>query len=378
MTQHMPPQAMSLFDLIARTWHLEGQVRQVLFNAGGTSLAVALADGRLAFIRTEDAEHPEKRLRMELDTGRTSIRPREKPLPLPMVSDVPIANVNVAISRLGDQGFAFAPYEGGGLWRATARGQTLKVPGKDDRTVTALAALPNADRILVARGSELSVVAEAGAEEIAHTEMPHEVTHIATSPDGSLLGCWGPGHVSVLATAGLDAIARIACGGEVIALSWSPCNRWLVAGCRDKSVLLVDVPAGSIDRIVDFPEAVRAVDFSGRANAMVTSGAFRVAGWTLPDLPFGDHQGAPIETGRAGLTIVDIVAVHPVRDLCAVSYANGLVTICRIGHPDEMMLREGTGAPVSSLVWSDGGEHLAMGTEDGKVSIATFPKNMFK
>ena len=102
------------------------------------------------------------------------------------------------------------------------------------------------------------------------------------------------------------------------------------------------------------------------------------AEWRLPDLPFGDHAGDPIATGKPGLTIVDRIAAHPARDLCAVAYANGLVVICRIGHPDEMMLREGTGVPVRALSWSDDGSHLAIGDADGTLSIATFPKNMFK
>ena len=159
---------------------------------------------------------------------------------------------------------------------------------------------------------------------------------------------------------------------------FSPCNRWLVGGGEEGAVVLLDVTKGSCDRIVDFPEAVKSVAFSGKAEAMITSGAFRVAGWILPDLPFGDHHGHPIETGKPGLMIVDLVAAHPTRDLCAVSYPNGLVVICRVAHPDEMLLREGTGARVNALAWTADGKHLAIGDSDGGLSIATFPKNMFK
>lgn len=70
--------------------------------------------------------------------------------------------------------------------------------------------------------------------------------------------------------------------------------------------------------------------------------------------------------------------MHPRRDLCAVSYGTGLVMLCRIGHADEMLVREGTGAAVTAMAWSDDGAHLAIGGADGGLSIATFPKNMFK
>lgn len=80
MIEAKPPQALSLFDLIGREWTLDQPVKQALFNASGTALAFLRADGAVALAPVADAEDPEKRIRMELDTGRTTIRPREKPL----------------------------------------------------------------------------------------------------------------------------------------------------------------------------------------------------------------------------------------------------------------------------------------------------------
>ena len=66
------------------------------------------------------------------------------------------------------------------------------------------------------------------------------------------------------------------------------------------------------------------------------------------------------------------------RDTCAVGYASGLVTLCPLGGRDELMLREGAGAPVTALDWSGDGTHLAIGFADGRAGIVTFPKVMFK
>lgn len=377
MTQHMT-QALTLFDLIARTWDVKTKVRALCFNAKGTSLAAMLDDGSLAFVSVNDAESPDSRVRVEADTGRSSIRPRSKPLPPPVSSDGPVARPDVRPCRLGEQGFAFAHVETGALWRATARGQTLAMTGGRKDAVTALAALPQAGQIVVAHGHRLALVAESGGAEIAGADLPHAVSLIAVSPDEAMLACFGDGQVSIVKASDLSAGPPIACDGTVLDMAWSPCQRWLVAGCADKAVLLIDVPAGKADRIVDFPAEVQTADFSSKAKAMVASGAFRVVGWELPDLPFGDHEGTPLETGKPGLTLVDRVAVHPKRDLCAVSYSTGLVMLCRIGHPDEMLVREGTGAAVTDMAWSDDGAHLAIGGADGSLSIATFPKNMFK
>ncbi|SFD20279.1 WD40 repeat domain-containing protein [Tropicimonas isoalkanivorans] len=377
MTQHKPPQAVSLFDLIARSWTLGAEVRQVLFNANGSAVAALLADRTLAFVPTEDSEPPDKRMRMELETGRTMIRAREKALPTPILAEGTIADQDAPMCRLGDQGFAFLHRTGSEIWKATARGLTLRQTAAEG-PVTAFTTLPTQNQIVFALGERVTLV-PADASDASHTAgLGHEVRRMAVSADGQMLACWGPGHLSILAADSLERLAQIECDGEVNTLSWSQDNRWLAAGCGNKCVLLVDVPAGQSDRIVDYPAPVSDVAISASAQALISSGAFRVVGWRLPDLPFGDHEGTPVESGKPGLTIVDHVAAHPKRDLCAVAYANGLVTICQIGRRDELMLREGGGKPVTSMAWSDDGAHLAIGQADGTVSIATFPKNMFK
>lgn len=378
MTQHVPPQSMSLFDLIGRSWDLGSGVRDVRFNVVGSSVAVTLDDGSLAFLQVKDPDDPETRLRMELETGRMTIRPREKPLTAPVRTEAPIAAAGFAPCRIAQQGFAFVHRDGGEIWRATARGQTLRIARAGTRPVTALAALPDKRGLLIGRGNLLTVLSPEDGTELASVELDHDVSRIALSPDAMRIACWGAGQVVILDARDLGRTATIRTEGEISCLDWSPDGRWLVGGCRDRALLLVDVPNGGADRIVDFPAPVASLGFSVAAGALVAAGAFRVVGWRLPDLPFGDCEGTAIETGKPGLTLVEIVAPHPARDLCAVGYANGLVTICQIGKRQEMMLREGRGDPVTALEWSPDGAHLALGTADGTAAIATFPKNLFK
>lgn len=378
MTQHVPPQSVSLFDLLARSWDLDAEVRDIRFNVVGSTAAAVLADGTLAFLQVQDAEDPDKRMRTEFETGRMTIRPREKPLPVPVRTHEPVADVSIGICRVAQQGFAFAHHDSSEIWRATARGQILRIARAGEGAVTALSALPDKRGLIVARGARLEIMSPESGITLVSTAMDHVVSRIAPSLDALRIACWGAGQMTILNVPDLACLAQIATDGEVSHLSWSPDGRWIAGGGRDKALHLVDVASEQVDRIVDFPAPVTWAAFSAKANAMISSGAFRVVGWQLPNLPFGTHEGSPVETGKPGLTLVEAVAVHPLRDLCAVGYANGLVTICQIGSRDEMMLREGRGDAVTALAWSPDGAHLAIGTAAGTASIATFPKTMFK
>ena len=90
-----------------------------------------------------------------------------------------------------------------------------------------------------------------------------------------------------------------------------------------------------------------------------------------------DFSMGALETGRAGLVLVEAVAAHPEKKLIAAGYANGRITIAQIGARDELVVRP-LGSAVTALAWSGDGRHLAIGAVDGTAAIVTFPAQMFK
>ncbi len=378
MTQHVPPQAMSLFDLIGRHWTVKNGVVDVQFNQDGSALTALLTCGSLAFLSTKDAESPDVRMRQEVDTGRMTLRPREKALPPVLYGQDTLAQRAVGVARYGDKGFAFLDAETGALWRATARGQMLRIPEAEDAAISALTQAPGWRSLWVARDGVLEERSADGGVVQRALDAPHAVEGMDVSPDGRLMACWGAGRISVLQLDNGAVRFTADHAPKIAALSWTPCGSWLVAGCADKAVTLCRLADGALDRITDFPAAVNAVDTSARSNMLLAAGAFRIVGWALPDLPFGDHQGTPTETGKPGLTVVERLAIHQGRDICAACYGNGMVVACRAGQPDELMIDQGRGASVTAMKWSPDGKHLAWGDVAGNLSIATFPKDMFK
>lgn len=356
MTRHMAPRALTLFDLIARDWSLDAPVAELCFNAASTTLAARTNEGRLAFLRVEDAEAPDTRLREELETGRATIRPRARPLPPPRLSE-PLDATGLCAE--GDTGFVFI--RGDEVWRATAGGQVLrKLAG--DSPVTALC--PTGLGLAVARGRTVTWA------DALH-RLTHGVSVMAAAPDGAMLACCGGGRLTLLGGPPVTLP-----GGEITTLAWSADGRWLIGGGTDRALTLVDLASGAADRVEGFAAPVAAVAVT--AGALLAAGGFRIVGWRMPDLPFGGQEGTPLETGRPGFTVIETIAAHPRREICAAGYANGLVTIAQVGSREEMLLRDGTGAAVTALQWSADGKHLGIGTADGRAAIATFPRTMFK
>lgn len=59
------------------------------------------------------------------------------------------------------------------------------------------------------------------------------------------------------------------------------------------------------------------------------------------------------------------VACSPTAEVVAVGFADGMVLLVRIDDGAEILARRPSGAPVTALAWSRGGDRFAFGTEDG-------------
>ena len=162
----------------------------------------------------------------------------------------------------------------------------------------------------------------------------------------------------------------------MLALVWDRSGLQLAAGCADRSAAVIAAATGEVHRLGGFPEAPVSLDIAQTPPAMLASGTYRLAAWSLrPDGP------EPLKTGRAGLVLVDRVAAHPARGIAAAGYASGLVILSHLGQPGEVLLRAGATGPgraVTALGFSDDGRHLALGTAGGEASIVTFPDQFFK
>ncbi|MDL2401117.1 WD40 repeat domain-containing protein [Rhizobium mayense] len=359
-----------LFDLLAREWQCPAT--RLCFNHDDTMLAIVGADGAVAIARLADNEPPEARIKIE--SGQMTISPRQG-RPAPLIR-----------TRLKD-GAAVSACRGGDFLVLTANGELLRLsragePGArlladkppivafDRNASSGVTAAMAADRLYLQSGERGS------ASEIGLEGLTADILSI--SEDGSMIALAGADGLIICRADLSSRPERLATlPARPLSLQWSFDGRWLACGLETGGLRLLDTASGRMANLTDFPGPVGVLGWNRAANALVATGAFRIAGWSMDTPPFDANATGALGTGRPGLAIVEAVAAHPANRLVAAGYANGRIVVAQIGSPEELIVRQAGGA-VHELRWSNDGNHLALADSLGNVAVVTFPKQLFK
>ncbi len=357
---------LQLFDLIARVWALPSVARHVVFNGDATALAFDCADGSIRLAATVDKASPNKRMRRAADSGQLTIMPRIDPVGFLKTADYTKARSS-GVTACGPSNFAFGT-ENGRINTLTPGGTSYYMPHQATGLVCAVAATTHDDGPLAyASGCDVFLVR-------GHDTAPHqvtlaaEVTSIAFSPDGLVLAIGHRAGTSIWTFASDNSGFEL--DVQSTRLCWSSDGHWLACCLDSDGFALIDVQNQSAATQGNFPSQVQSVAFG--MNTVIASGAFRVAAWDL------DPPCDSVLTGKAGLVLIDAIANCPTRNLVAVGYSNGLISLARVGEPGEILLREDTGSGITAMNWSPDGRYLGLACADGDAALVEFPDDMFK
>ncbi len=352
---------LQLFDLIAREWRLASPALGITFNANNTAVAFASADGTVHLAPTADKDAPNSRVRRAVDTARLTIAPRDRPAPPLKPADFSEGRTSPVVAH-GADGFAFAKATGrinaltpGGI----AVHMAIKAPGPI-ALVASFAGVVGyvcGDQVLLG-GQVLATLAGIAA--------------MAFSPDGRILAVAHAAGVTRWSVSNPhDAPVHAPLAGHPTAIVWRGDGTALAICLQTAGFCVIDAATNAATQHGNFPAPVRHVAFARPSNTVVASGAFRVAAWSMAD-------NSDVTSGKAGLVLVDAIATCPSRNLVAVGYANGLLSLAEIGRPSEILLREDTGAGFTAMAWSGCGSYLALAGADGSAALVEFPDSMFK
>ncbi len=358
---------LQLFDLIARVWTLPSVAEHLAFNGDATALAFDCTDGSIRLTTTSDKASPNKRMRRAVDTGRFTISPRSDPMGVLKAADYTKARSS-KVTAYGQSHFAFGTANGR-INTLTPAGTSFYMPHQAPGPVTAVAATAQDDGPLAyASGCEVFLARAGSGTAPDHVTLPAEVVTLAFSPDGQVLAIGHRAGTSVWTftadTPGFELDVKST------DLCWSSDGHWLACCLETDGFALIDVEKQTAATQDSFPAPVRSLAFG--EQTVIASGAYRVAAWDLH--PPCDS----VLTGKAGLVLIDAIASCPTRNLVAVGYSNGLISLARIGEPGEILLREDTGTGITALAWSPDGRYLGLACADRDVALVEFPDDMFK
>lgn len=367
----------TLFDLLAREWSRPAGIAGLRFSSDNAVLAICDADGGVALARVADSEPPDARIRVSADLGQTRINPRRN-APAPLIETTARARLACQVAADRDGAFLVGTQRGAvaQLGPDGELGETILTAGN---AVVALDICHRSGTVAAIDDNGLHLLRNDGSEAAHVAFLQSPPLKMALSPDGRRVAVATADRLSIRHLNDGDVAPReIPLSAPPVSLRWSSqFAGWLACGLEAGGFYLVDLNGGRSDMIAGFAAPVRTLDWSMSANALIASGAFRIAAWRMDAPPFGGNMAGALKTGRSGFIAIEAIAAHPKTPLVAAGYASGRVVVSRIGAADELVVRA-SGGSVTALAWSADGRHLAVGDEDGQAAIITFPNHLFK
>ncbi len=367
----------TLFGLLAREWVTGSPVNSMRFNTEQSAVGFLLENGGLAIARVDDDDPPGRRIHVSAENGRSTIQPRTSP-----VQPLDVANTKAEaamwLGTIGDRDFVTCQENGSPLRvlpDASCSSCDLGLPGPI--IATDYCALKST--LACVSGSQVSLVGAANNTLIHRIDQGETIAAAQFSPDGRALAVAHDFGITIWPTApGEVATNDLAFPGRPNAVFWSPDGQWIAAPLSDGGFQLCNLSDGQTTALSDYPSPVRSICWNENTNALVTSGAFRIAVWSMDEPPMKDPSAGVLETGKAGLVPVSAVASHPTKNLVAAGYDNGFITIAQVGGRDEMILNNEDHGPINQLAWSRDGKCIAAASEQGHTALISLPPQMFK
>jgi len=163
---------------------------------------------------------------------------------------------------------------------------------------------------------------------------------------------------------------RLEWKGSHLDVAWSADGRFIVTSMQENQLHGWQLPAKAHMRMSGYPSKTRSMSWSGDGAWLATSGAEGAIIW--PFSGNGPTGKAPRECGVRPKRVTR-VAFHPKALVLAIGYEDGWVMLVRLTDAAELLVRRGTGEPVTALAWDALGQRLLFGTEDGAAGLLTLP-----
>lgn len=156
--------------------------------------------------------------------------------------------------------------------------------------------------------------------------------------------------------------------GSHTGVVYSPDGKYVVSTMQENALHGWRVADDKHMRMTGYPAKVKSVSWSNKGKWLASSGAPAAILW-----PFSGKDGpmgkAPKELGAMGQNMVTQVECHPIEDVVAIGYEDGMILVVRIEDGKEAVLRRAGKGAISTLGWEKSGKRLAFGSDAGDAGI---------
>ncbi|MBV2144144.1 WD40 repeat domain-containing protein [Falsochrobactrum sp. TDYN1] len=301
------------------------------------------------------------------------------------LSDIPFfAQADGSIHRLDNGHQTVIAHDGLLSAALTTDGKAVVTGGEDGRVchiaadgaVTELANIPRKWMTAIASGPGGTVGFASGRTawvrssdgKMQEFTQERSVEGIAFAPKGQRLAIARYNGATLIWTGTQAKLVELEWKGAHIGVTFSPDGRFLVTSMQENALHGWRLEDSRHMRMTGYPAKVKDWSWSAKGKWLATSGAPAAIVW-----PFSGKDGpmgkAPLELGLRGDSMVTAVACHPVEDIAAIGYNDGMILVVRFADQKEVLLRRPGKGAISSMGWDDQGSRLAFGSETGDCGI---------
>ena len=260
--------------------------------------------------------------------------------------------------------------EDGKVMRLAADGTMTELRGAARKWVNAIAAGPQGAVAWAEGRVAVVLTADGKTREFAEERT---VEALAFAPKGMRVALARYNGVTLHWATGAGAPVKFEWKGAHSAVTFSPDGRFLVTAMQENALhgwKLDGKPGGEVKhmRMTGYPAKIRSLSWSRKGHWLASSGAPAAIVWpfSAKDGPMGK---APMELGFRANVQVTCVTCHPVEELVAIGFSDGMVLAVRFADNKEALLRRPGKGAISALAWGGDGRLLAFGSEAGDCGV---------
>jgi WD40 repeat protein len=201
---------------------------------------------------------------------------------------------------------------------------------------------------------------------------PSTVTGIAFDAKGKRIAASHYNGASLWFTSSSSANPKLLeWKGSHIGVALHPDGEALVTAMQENALHGWTLPEGKHMRMSGYPAKTESFGFTKSGRWLATAGADALVLW--PFFGGGPMGKAPLElAGGAGSSILRRLACHPLHEVVAAGFEDGLVVMVDIAREKILPVAAPGRGSISAIAWNSSGSHLAFGTATGFAAIVDF------